>query len=146
MSSSFYGISEQDKASQCRLEDAHALAAAQRWRGAMYMAGYGVECLLKSRLMHMYGCKHLTALDRELERRGLLRPPASVFTHHLESLLRLINGFDRLRQNHEYWRLFNLVNRWVPAWRYAPDQSSPRDAVAFLAAVEKLCHWIRNNT
>ncbi len=33
------------------------------------------------------------------------------FTHQLELLLRLTNAIDRLRQNEEHWRLFNMVNR-----------------------------------
>ena len=56
---SFYGVSEQGKAGKHRLEDARVLLKADRWRGAMYMAGYSVECLLKTRLMRMFGCRHL---------------------------------------------------------------------------------------
>lgn len=47
----FIGIAEQTKASVHRLDDAYALYQAARWRGAMYVAGYAVECLIKSKLM-----------------------------------------------------------------------------------------------
>jgi hypothetical protein len=63
----------------------------------------------------------------------------------LEVLLRLTNAIDRLRQNEEYWRLFNKVNRWAPAWRYTADLSNPDDAKDFLDAVEKVSHWIEHN-
>jgi hypothetical protein len=80
-----------------------------------------------------------------LQRRGILTAHGTVFTHHLEVLLRLANGIDRLRLNEEHWRLFNMVNRWVPAWRYTADLANPEDAKDFLTAVEKVSHWIENN-
>ena len=43
------------------------------------------------------------------------------------------------------WRQFNIVNRWVPAWRYSADQSNSRDAEDFLDAVEEVTHWIDHN-
>jgi len=76
---------------------------------------------------------------------GLIAFQATVFTHQLELLLRLTNGLDRLRGNEEHWRLFNMVNRWVPAWRYSADISNSDDAKDFLAAVEKIAHWIEFN-
>ena len=52
------------------MDDARALLNQQvRWRGAMYMAGYSVECLLKTKLMRMYDCRHLRELEEELQRR-----------------------------------------------------------------------------
>lgn len=142
---SYYGISEQRKAGKHRMTDAKALYAATRYRGAMYLAGYSIECLLKTKLMRMYDCRHLRELEEELQRRGLLSAQASVLTHQLELLLRLAQGLDRLRQSEEHWKLFNMVNRWVPAWRYAADLSNPEDAGDFLAAVDRLSHWIENN-
>ncbi len=41
-----YGVSEQEKAGKHRMQDARVLLNAGRWRGAMYLAGYSVECLL----------------------------------------------------------------------------------------------------
>ena len=141
----FYGVSEQGKAGKHRMDDALALLNAVRWRGAMYMAGYSIECLLKTKLMRMFNCRHLRELDEELLSRGILPAQTTVFSHQLEFLLRLTNAVDRLRQSEEHWRLFNMVNRWIPAWRYTADPSNPEDANDFLAAVEKVSHWIENN-
>ena len=141
----FYGVSEQGKAGKHRMDDARALLNAVRWRGAMYLAGYAIECQLKTKLMRMFGCRHLRELEEELQQRGMLSATATVFTHQLELLLRLTQGFDRLRQNEEHWGLFNIVNRWVPAWRYAADLSNRNDAEDFLAAVDKVSNWIENN-
>ncbi len=141
----FSGVSEQAKASKHRLDDARALLIQQRWRGAMYMAGYSIECLLKTTLMRRFDCRHLRELEEELQARRLLAARATIFTHQLELLLGLTDATERLRQNEEHWRLFNMVNRWVPAWRYTANLSSPDDANDFVAAVEKLVHWIENN-
>ncbi len=140
-----YGISEQAKASRHRLDDARALFNAVRWRGAMYMAGYAVECLLKTKLMQVYRCRHLRELEDELQRRGVLPAHETVFTHQLEALLKLTQGRDRLRQNQSLWRMFNTVNRWVPAWRYTANPANREDASDFMNAVEKLMHWIEHN-
>jgi len=141
----YYGVSEQAKASRHRLDDARALFNAVRWRGAMYMAGYAIECLLKMKLMQMFECRHLRELEEALQRRGLLAAEGTVFTHELEVLLRLTQGADRLRQDPTAWRLFNMVNRWVPAWRYTANPSNRDDAADFLAAVDAIRQWIENN-
>ncbi|MBC8228627.1 HEPN domain-containing protein [bacterium] len=146
MSHNLYtGVSEQAKASKHRLDDVRALFNTVRWRGAMYMAGYAVECLLKTKLMRIYGCRNLHELEDELQRRGILARRTTVFTHQLELLLRLTQGFDRLRQNRTFWPQFNIVNRWIPAWRYTADLSNRQDAEDFLEAVENLMRWIENN-
>lgn len=141
----FYGVSEQARAARHRMDDARALLTCLRRRGAMYLAGYAVECLLKTRLMRRFDCRHLRELEEELQRRGVLPAHATIFTHHLETLLRLTQGLDRLRQDKEKWRLFNIVNQWVPAWRYAADDPKPEDAEDFLDAVKTISHWIEHN-
>ncbi len=111
----------------------------------MYMAGYSIECLLKVKLMRMYGCSNLRNLEEELQRRRLLAERATIFTHEFEILLRLANGLDRLRQNVQLWGVFNIVNLWIPAWRYNPDLSNHEDARDYLSAVDSIRHWIDHN-
>jgi len=141
----YMGISEQSKASKHRLDDAHALLNVGRWRGAMYMSGYAVECLIKTKLMRIYNCRNLYELEDELQRRGRLVRHATVFTHHLELLLRLTQTFDRLRQNRIFWPQFNIVNSWIPAWRYSSNLANRQDAQVFLKAVKNVMDWIDNN-
>jgi hypothetical protein len=93
----YTGVSEQARASTHRFGDAHALLNTGRWRGAMYMAGYAVACLLKTKLMQMYSCRTLRELEDELQRRGVLAEHATVFTHQLELLLRLTQRFAQIR-------------------------------------------------
>src|SRR5438045_5360506 len=109
-----FGVSEQAKASKHRSDDALALSSCARWRGAMYLAGYAVECLLKTKLMRMYGCRHLSELEEELRHRGELPDSATVFTHRLESLLGLTRALDRLKANQVLWGQFLVVNNGCP--------------------------------
>src|SRR4029453_607047 len=95
----YTGISEQARASIHRLDDARVLFNAGRWRGAMYMAGYAVECLLKTKLMQRYTRRTPRQLGGELQRRGVLAEHATVSTHHLELLLRLTQRLDQLRHH-----------------------------------------------
>src|SRR3954470_18259094 len=106
----YFGVTEQSKSAKHRWDDAQALLAAGRWRGAMYLAGYAVECLLKATLMRRFGCRQLAELEEELRRRGTLAGAATVFTHQLRTLLTLSGGLDRLRQNATLWRRFNDAN------------------------------------
>jgi HEPN domain-containing protein len=140
-----FGITEQEKASVHRREDARVLLEQSRWRGSMYLAGYAVECLLKARLMRIYGCRHLRELDDELERRGLLRGGHTVFTHQLESLLRLTGSLVRLTQDRDARLALRIVNRWSSAWRYHVGRTTRDDAEQFLAAVDRILNWIRHN-
>ncbi len=112
----------------------------------MYLAGYAVECQLKAKLMQIYNAKNLFELETELQRRGTLTATATIFTHHLELLLELTQGLDRLRQNSTLWPQFTMVNRWVPAWRYTSDLSNRRNAESFLEAVDNVMGWIEHNT
>ncbi len=141
----YTGVSEQAKASVHRLEDARALLNAERWRGAMYMAGYAVECLLKTKLIRIYNCRNLHELEQELQRRSVLAEHLTVFTHQLELLLRLTQGLNRLRHHRTLWPQFVLVNRWIPAWRSIADGVNRQDATDFLTAVDQIIQWIEHN-
>ena len=139
------GVSELAGASRQRLADAQALLNASRWRGAMYMAGYAVECLLKTKLMHIYDCKNLRELEDLLWQRSILPTNRTVFTHQLEDLLRLTPGYNRLRQDRARWHMFQVVNLWTPQWRYTAKQTTYQEASRFLTFIDNVIHWIDNN-
>ena len=140
------GISEQAKAGRHRWDDAIVLRANARYRGAMYLAGYSVECLLKTKLMRIHDCRSLTELDAELRRKRLLSEDMRVHTHQLEQLLKLAGGRDRLRADPVLWSLFAIVNRWMPAWRYNPDLSDYEESEDYFGAVMAIREWIEHNT
>ena len=139
------GVIEQARASQHRFDDARALLNASRERCSMYIAGYAVECLLKTKLMHIYNCRNLRSLDAELHRRSLLPAHRTVFTHELEELLKLSPGYNRMRQSPRVWMLFKEVNRWTSQWRYSTERITEGEAFSFLNAVERFMRWIDNN-
>ncbi len=139
------GVSELDGASRQRLADAKALLNADRWRGAMYMAGYAVECLLKTKLMHIYECKNLRELEDILQQRSILPANRTIFTHQLEDLLRLTPGYNRLMRNREMLPLFNKVNQWTPNWRYTSKSINRREATEFMTSIESFMQWVNNN-
>jgi len=141
----FFGATEQSKAAKHRWDDGRALLAAGRWRGAMYLAGYAIECLLKATLMRRFGCRQLADLEEELRRRGTLAGAGTVFTHQLRTLLTLAGSLNRLRQNAAIWRRFNDANRWLPAWRYTADLADREEAEEFLTAVDAVRQWIEHN-
>jgi hypothetical protein len=111
----------------------------------MYLAGYSIECVLKTKLMQKFECRHLSALEEELQHKGILSSRQTVFTHQLEQLLRLSGRMSALRRQADLWRSFNIANRWVPAWRYNTSLSSKEDATDYLEAVVSVSQWIENN-
>jgi hypothetical protein len=140
-----HGVSDQSKASRHRRDDAQVLLDAARWRGAMSLGGYSVECLIKSKLMQKFGCRTPASLDQELKESGLIFAQATMYTHQFESLLRVSGHLDRLRTDVKIWPSFTIVNRWVPAWRYDPDLSKREEAEDFFDAVDRIASWIRGN-
>jgi HEPN domain-containing protein len=140
-----HGVSEQAKASLHRRDDAQVLFDAAHWRGAMYLGGYSVECLIKAKLMQKFGCRTIRGLEEELKDRGLIPTEATMYTHHFESLFRVSGFLDRLRKDARLWASFTIVNRWVPAWRYDPDLSKKEEAEDFFEALDRIASWIRAN-
>jgi HEPN domain-containing protein len=140
------GVSELAKASIHRLEDARALVEAGRWMGAMYLAGYAVECLLKTKLMRRYRCRNLEELETKLRKRRRIAELSSLFTHSLMTLVDLLECRDRMRTHPDVWGNFTHVNQWKPAWRYWSNPATEEDANDFLAATERVLRWIHANT
>jgi len=141
----FSGVSELSKVVSYRRDDAQALFKQERWRGAMYMAGYAVECLIKTKLMKMFDQNTLAGLEAELKRRRLISEDSSLFDHRIELYLRALGRFDALKDDIVLWRAFNIANRWIPSWRYNPDLSNLAAGKEFLSAVDTMLKWMTNN-
>jgi HEPN domain-containing protein len=141
----FDGRSEQSKAGKHRREDAQVLFEHRRWRGAMYLGGYALECLLKVRLMERFGCDSLAQLEPLLIRRGLLSATQTIYTHRLERLLQAAQAQDRIQASPADWGNFVIVNQWVEAWRYNPSLATESEAAEFLDALDLVLRWIESN-
>lgn len=138
------GVSEMNRAALRRREDAEALLAAGHFRGAMYVSGYAIECLLKSKLMKMFDCKTLDALEMRLRGMGRMAANASIYTHQLEYLLRLTGRLEVLQQSVQGVH-FRVINAWLPAWRYDPRIGTRKESEKFLQSIDAIMAWVGNN-
>lgn len=115
-----------------RLEDARFLHGSGRQTGAVYLAGYAVECMMKALILEgtpvsrhaaildsFRGQKahDLGALRLRFEKRGHAGVPRDVAKH------------------------FGTVGTWSTRLRYEPAETPPRKAATFLEAVEAIFRW-----
>ncbi|MGC8638381.1 MAG: HEPN domain-containing protein [Isosphaeraceae bacterium] len=115
-----------------RFDEARVLLDADRTTGAVYLAGYGVECMLKALI--------LSAV-----------PPSRTY-----SVLQTFRGhrahdFQWLRDEYrlnggahpprEVNRCFTLVDRWSTEMRYSPGNIKERDAERFFEAAQVILGW-----
>ena len=108
--------------------------------GAVYLAGYAVECKMKAIAMEVHGVSSLRALTSKLN-----LDDNAVFTHGLEALLALL-PFEHSFRRSQVWRDFTTqVARWRPSWRYAPRDWPEDKARAFLSAVDRVYMWLDAN-
>jgi HEPN domain-containing protein len=125
-----------------RLEDARSLLAAHQWSGAYYLAGYAVECALKSCVL------------AHIERTGAIfqdkKFAEKCWTHNLEDLVSL-SGLKPDRDAaiaaspkvHAYWL---TLRDWSEASRY--DISTQTGAEDMFLAIEDnadgVLKWLKN--
>ena len=121
------------QAGDARFAEAQFLKA-QHPSGAIYLAGYLVECYLKWALCERNRVQYLHALaDNKL---------ADVLTsgrgHNLEQLC-TITGYDvHFLTDDAVRRAFQVASVWSPNVRYVESCGGRREAVQFLAAVRTL--------
>jgi hypothetical protein len=115
-----------------RLDDSVFLLTAGRTTGAVYLAGYCVECMLKALILAGVpeGARAQTLAS--------LRGPSA---HRFEWLKKLYvdNGGPQLPRdvaNH-----FSLVNTWTTDLRYTPGMVKPSEAETFLQSVREIVAW-----
>jgi len=125
-----------------RLADARALLRTgdEHTGGAMYLAGYAVECKLKAVALEIFGCWTLEALAEKWD-----VDERDVYTHGLEALAKRLPLYGRLAAS-PVWRDFaGAVNQWKPSWRYSPKNPRREKAESFLESVSKVCTWLDSN-
>lgn len=100
--------------------------------GAVYLAGYGIECILKALV--------LMAVPAGF-RPDTLRSFRGSRAHEYDWLraLYLTNGGARFPS--EITQHFTLVNDWSTDLRYMPRSVGPDDADAFLASATAIIRW-----
>jgi hypothetical protein len=122
----FYRVAKQ------RFEDAEILLEQERTTGAVYLAGYSVECMLKALILD--GTKPKS-------RKGAVDSFKGAKAHDYEWLkqqYRAVGGPVFPRQIREP---FVLVTTWSTDFRYHPGALPRHEAEDFLKAVSAIIKW-----
>ena len=115
-----------------RFEEAEVLFEAGYYIGAVYLAGYAVECMLKTLILEATPEKDHPTVEAEF--RGQR-------AHHYEWLR------HRYGQTHapgwpaEISQGLTFVGTWETALRYTPGVGDRHDASRFLAEARKIVAW-----
>jgi hypothetical protein len=125
---------------ESRLAEAKTLAQAGCPSGAYYLAGYAIECALKSRIAERFR-------EGEIPDRTLVN---SVYTHDLPALLRLAGLESQLKDAAEadtgLARRWAVIEKWSEQARYAiwtaEDASAMIDAIEGRPGAEGLLSWL----
>jgi len=161
------GISELLKAAPKRLDDARELldeprraeirhrgdASYRHLVGAVYLAGYAVECVLKAHIIEMadgQACKRGARVQRWSEalahrlERGDVPDLGGRRSHNIELLLQATGIGDELQTDVKASACLAIcAKRWRPALRYCPRHPFTREqAEDTVSAAERLHAWL----
>lgn len=115
-----------------RLKDADVLLKGRRHEGALYLAGYAIECLLK------WGVTR---------RQNLLRLPEKLETHDWDRLLSEAGLKTYLENEPRMHTLYSeLAEHWRPELRYLVRLPKSENAEKLYAELTVLYGWIEDHT
>ena len=154
------GISDFRKVAPQRLRDAKKMlesptqnqeqgADTRHLRASVYLAGYGIECMLKTYIIDRQPpAKTLTeAMNRRRENDELLKGEPlpdiqGAKGHNLPLLLLLTDleaGLNNAPDRRKDWA---ICLSWKSTWRYDPYPPTRQFAEDFVAAADRLYLWI----
>ena len=116
-----------------RFEDARTLLNADRTTGAVYLAGYSVECAFKALLLSRLGAtKRAEMMESFRGARG----------HSLDSLRDRYERITGVRLPMVIAKEFSHVISWNTDMRYETGTIRSLEAITFVRAVEIILTWI----
>ena len=115
-----------------RYEEAQILVKAGKTTGAVYLAGYGVECLLKALILEAVPASG---------RPDILKSFRGTKAHQYEWLHGIYSTNGGARWPAEMARHLTLVNDWSTELRNIPASVRPEDAEAFMHAAAAIMAW-----
>jgi len=115
-----------------RWDEATVLMNAKRTTGAVYLAGYTVECMLKALIL---------AATPEKDHAAVVLSFRGVWAHSFDELRYRYRKADGPRFPANIHKSFVRVSTWSPHRRYATDQVRLPDAAEFLASVKRILEW-----
>lgn len=118
-------------AARQRFEDAEILLGNRRTNGSSYLAGFAVECILKTLIL---------ANSTPNERPKLCGRLRTEYGHDLEAL-RKAAGRRGMHMPQDVMEEFRRLNTWHNNNRYDPRLQSTEDAEVVLAASGALVEW-----
>ena len=118
-----------------RYDDAQVLLQFDHTTGAVYLAGYGVECILKALI--------LASVPRG-SRARILASFRGATAHNFEWLRTIYSQARGSRFPREINAAFALVNDWSTDLRYLPSTLKPADAEDFLRAANRILTWAQS--
>jgi hypothetical protein len=120
------------RAAKQRFDDALLLLELERTTGAVYLAGYSVECILKALIIS-------SVPDHQEENiLGMFRGGQA---HAYAWLLRLYREQGGARMPPQVVPHFTRVNSWSTDMRYAPGTIAMSEAQAFLDSATVILAW-----
>ena len=120
------------RAAAARRTEADVLSAAGHGTGAVYLAGYAVECVMKALL--------LSATPRA-ERAAVAASFKGAAGHDLDRLRERYNLAGGAWLPRDVADAYNGVTRWGTDLRYSPADTPPQKAAEFLRDVDAICRW-----
>jgi hypothetical protein len=137
---------------ELRLDDALALLATDinaRANGAIYLAGFVIECLLKAQLLERH-----PNLQRRVDPATLSAADAEVFhllyRHDLDEMLVFLRQVkERLlslpagKYGPIWPRFRSLCEEWTVYVRYSPKLASIADARTYVSTVQEVKQWLK---
>ena len=118
-----------------RYEDAQILLDAAHTTGAVYLAGYAIECILKSLLLST-----LAVGPRE----AMIKSFRGAKAHDFDWLRTKYLKDRHARFPPEITEAFSLVNVWSTDLRYQPRTMKTEEAESFLGSVSIIILWAKN--
>jgi hypothetical protein len=130
-------------ASRRRREDAEALHEARRWGGAIYLAGYAIECSLCALVCSHEGKNNFK--DTRLFKKGIQGATLHNLTHLLQALPAVQRAItlDRTGIYKDAWNI--ITSLWQKdELRYWDKLGDEHDSERFMASVKLLHTFILN--
>ena len=117
-----------------RFDEAKFLLGGEYWTAAIYLAGYGIECMLKALIV--------TATPN-VRRSAVLAEFRGHRGHNYDWLRFQYRRTGGAPLPSQIVRCFSFVNTWDTNLRYESREASPRDAEDFLENAETITRWVQ---
>jgi HEPN domain-containing protein len=114
-----------------RFEEAEILLKNRRPNGCIYLAGFAVECILKSLIL---------ANTTKRQREKVMLAVKAEYGHDLDAL-RKEAGRRGIHMTREVMEEFRRSNTWNNNLRYSPGIQSTEDAQTLLSAADEVIMW-----